>query len=92
MNNVDVWRGRGTASCGCSSTKSSPLNERHEVAGGRSRRVWPWLVQVGCGRAGPGQIDDGVAARSRCWLMEFGDYAMMRRMLCGIKERVEAVE
>jgi hypothetical protein len=22
-------------------------------------------------------------------LMEFGDYAMMRRMLCGIKERVE---
>jgi hypothetical protein len=24
-------------------------------------------------------------------LMEFGDYAMMRRMLCGIKERVEAV-
>jgi len=136
--------------------------------------VWPWLVQVGCGRAGwyaddlldnfgrpsarevipelqhlevgqwlpmllkPSEKTSFIVdcfvrpqwmlwrCRSRSWawrlvpsadgqtrlisrlhtfydwrrpltpvtmlLMEFGDYAMMRRMLCGIKERVETVE
>ena len=50
----------------------------------RPEAVWPWLVQVGCGRAG--------FALLGCVLMEFGDFAMLRAMLRGIKQRAEAVE
>lgn len=87
--------------------------------------VWPWLVQVGCGRAGfySNDLLDNLGRPSATtivtmsggtrlvtrihavydWrnpltailgvvLMEFGDFAMMRRMLRGIRTRSESVD
>ncbi|HEX5760071.1 MAG TPA: hypothetical protein VF121_12850 [Thermoanaerobaculia bacterium] len=50
--------------------------------------VWPWLVQMGCGRAGySGDPLSGL--RFGPTLVEPVSFAMDRRMLIGIKERAE---
>jgi hypothetical protein len=66
----------------------------------RAARGGGWEVEAGMAVAGSGRLRPrrtGADRRRRrgpvtMLLMEFGDYAMMRRMLCGIEERVEAVE